>query len=160
MTLDRGTARYTAYDLGSMPPSKHTNDHNNTFCKSALSNTSFLANCLQQQIAALPLSVCRTSRDLLYNDTYALGYVFGFAEQASRYANGSRHDAFSRTYVETVFSGLFDARGTAENLVSFAVFQREDHVFGVGYRDGLSDLIKWVKSRCQDRPTGLTDYFR
>jgi hypothetical protein len=124
-----------------------------------IANADCVASIVAQQLAMIPKSVCCSLPDLFLNDTFSFGYVFGFAEQASRHANDIRHDEMSRDYTEGVFGSLLKKPSAAKSFVSFASFLREDRLFEKGRQIGATDLNDWVLSKGQSTPISLRDHF-
>ena len=103
-----------------------------------------VARAANHQLATVSTRLHQPVSNLLMSDTFALGYVFGVAEQASRHSNGSSQDEVSKKYIENVFANLVEDTKTAHSLILFVNHQRYEPAFEAGYLRGLTDLNHWV----------------
>ena len=98
--------------------------------------------------------------DLLLNDYFALGYIYGFAQQAGRHLNGPEAEDDIETYVHDVFAEALEKPWTAQNYLQLAHFEPKNAVFEEGFQVGTTDLNDWVLSRGTMLPIGLAEHLK
>lgn len=123
-----------------------------------LQDPRLIAQIAMGQFADVSGDVNRTVTHLLLNDRFALGYVIGFAEQASTRAQYENDQPDGVAYVPDVISNMLGNLSLAATFMSFAASQKNDRTFQGGYEVGMGDLNAWCTSRGARRPSGLFEY--
>ena len=98
--------------------------------------------------------------DLLLNDYFALGYIYGFAHQAGRHLNGPEAEDDIETYVHDVFVEALEKPWAAQNYLRLAHFEPKSTAFNDGLQIGMIDLNDWVLSRGSMLPIGLSEHLK
>ena len=117
-----------------------------------------VSEAVQQQLASSLHPRFRSISDLLLNDHFALGYIYGFTQQANRHMDEQYDDHAEEYYVEGLFADLLDKPWTARSYVTLSEFERKNTTFDKGYRVGLSDLNDWLLSCGTSLPMGLAEH--
>ncbi len=95
---------------------------------------------------------------ILLNDGFVLGYVFGFADEASRHFNGRHHSRVGSDYIRQIFANVAQNDQRSETFVMFARLQLGDVVFRKGYGKAIRDLDLWWRSLGHSLPVSLADH--
>jgi hypothetical protein len=109
------------------------------------------------QLPFCDLDPIRLSRKL-ETDDFALGYVFGLADMGNyQFNRGATGQEAALSYIRHVFTEALGGGGEAN-------FTRALHVQGVpefaaGRDKGAEELGRWIKSKGQFAPLGLSSHF-
>ncbi|MEO0764960.1 MAG: hypothetical protein AAFY75_02995 [Pseudomonadota bacterium] len=123
-----------------------------------LQDSRLIAQIAMGQFASVSGDVNRMVTHLLLNDHFALGYVIGFAEQASTRARYENDQPNGSAYVSGVVSHMLGNESLVATFLSFATSQKNDRTFQGGYEVGMGDVNAWCASRGARRPSGLFEY--
>lgn len=123
-------------------------------------NPETIADVFLQQLAAVHDLPFSSRASMLLNDSFTLGYLAGFARQASRYAgntDGAHEDVF---YLREVFRNILENPDSAPAYVTLSQSQENNAKFRHGAEIGETDLNDWFLSLGRFLPVNLAEYLR
>jgi hypothetical protein len=118
-----------------------------------------VAQALRQQFDRIPDSLFHSHSAMFLKDAFALGYYFGFAEEASRDEGGMQSGDLNLDYVNNVLGDVLGNPSAVSSFIAFADCLRNDISFQKGFEAGLIDLETWRDSNGVVAPTRLARYF-
>jgi hypothetical protein len=111
---------------------------------------------IEQQFEMSPIYGKQKIQDLLVADAFTLGYVFGFADEASKFFLAKKRISVREAYVLKTLSDLIGNENAGDTLFRYAQTQLKERHFHKGYREALKDFDEWVEASGGSTPIGLS----
>jgi len=117
-----------------------------------------IADVVVRQIDTVKTLPYSSRASMLLNDTFVLGYLTGFAEQACRYKhNGERHDQNAQ-YMIRVLREVLENPESAPAYATLSQSQENNSKFQHGCEIGQTDMNDWFLSLGRFLPVNLAEY--
>ena len=119
---------------------------------------SWVAEMAVRQLKAVVDGNNSTVVHLFLKDSFALGYMIGFAIRAGQNANTDNGSPALETYLRNVIGSVVGDLASADSFVCFANSKQGDRMFEGGYDAGQSDLDALFWSHGANLPNGLAQH--
>lgn len=113
---------------------------------------------INQQFEMVSIFDKHQIQELLVADGFSLGYVFGFADNASNFFLKKQGPDDRDAYVAKTFSDLIENSGAGDTLFRYVRGQLKDQAILRGYRKASRDVDEWLQASGGTTPVGLSDH--